>query len=176
MGNEALDRKSAEHLCTVIAEDTVECITISRRDYERLFVTNVYEDMVAKRDFLHSVPYFADWGEAKLENFVDKFDLCRHARGAIVVNVGDPAEYIYFLKSGQCTAYLEGVALSLLGPGSVLGAADATGKQTLSWLRRALGHSEGVLKDKHSRVSTVTIVATSASEVLRRRLRRRRRR
>jgi len=99
-GEFASSMNNKRTMTTVTMEDCH--FAIVEKDVYNETIKEFYEKVFSeKMTFLRNLNLFNDWRHNKLASLLMLLDLKHYKKGQIIYDIDDPAQYIYFIKSGE---------------------------------------------------------------------------
>ncbi|XP_020613508.1 cyclic nucleotide-binding domain-containing protein 2-like [Orbicella faveolata] len=93
---------------TIICKGTAEFLTVDKPDFNMVLKKGHQQEWETRISLLRSLPYFSDYTTKELEQLNTTAKLVEYPQNTVILrDVGNPGEFAYFIRSGQCQVIQE---------------------------------------------------------------------
>lgn len=86
---------------TVVCKEISYLAVLSQKDYKRILRNDAEKSILDRVDFLKSLPMFVMTNQTMLKNLAFMMIENTYRKNQVLYTEGSPAEYLYFIKSGE---------------------------------------------------------------------------
>lgn len=100
VGERALMR-SMEVASTIFAKTQVECVYLTKYDFDILAFKNRLKEQYNFKEKLKQIPCFSNLRISKIEQLCNSVSIVQYAAGEIIYDVNQPSSFLYFINKGS---------------------------------------------------------------------------